>query len=515
MWELVAYKMTWDLGDWAYAECPFAYMLGFSHDGICITEEGEKGVVNRCIKHERFQPVRHCDYQSLDMFTPNQFAIEERSVGPKNIIRPIVNKSTDYIPTIDADGRGIVCFYDKLWLCNYIDYQIDDSRHYQSYKLQFEFVFQPVSMERFDYFQHLIDRTRCSNMCYEQDVFELPCISKCLLKDARDYEDDEKVKVPGKKSFGEKVGERPADEELTGLELKRERLKPEPCWRVCEVSNAADCIDFQKTIDSLKQQLAECKKNLAPKLTKYNTYNLNVEFIMVVAYWFDLTLKALFPGDGVLIPWNAWYDNLIKDPKPKDWESTKWPAMYDSLIGIAEKGTPNDKLWMIVLIYKLITVDMNGSAATVSTKTRELLSSSIMILVFKDVYTKTFGFLQSQAILTNFPQTYHFDDGNINPSGTSDNLLKFPYYLFPELPVTVPSNSQTKAEQKASPESKTHDHSSQSQEDSQSHTETDSLASDHGGSNDHPTTQETTGGTGEEDTIPLSQSEMETDTGPL
>lgn len=272
VWELVAYKAVLDLGDWAYAEAPFTFMQAFSHDGIVCTEQGDKNKLYRCTKYESFQPVNYSDFQAFDFFTENQWATEERTVGPKNIIRPIINKSTDYVPTFDAEGRGIVCFYDKLWVGNYIRYLMDDPKQkYQNVQFYFEFVFQPVSMERNDYWQHLLDRNKCSSRCDKETVLPLPCIGPCYFKDARDYKDDEKVIVPGRYAdlTSGNIGKRPDDIEVTGAQLKKIELDPKPCWYVCEVGGGGDCKECQKKLtectmekESLENQIKICKKDI-------------------------------------------------------------------------------------------------------------------------------------------------------------------------------------------------------------------------------------------------------------
>lgn len=352
--------MSWDIADWAYALAPFAFMMGFGADGIGFIEEADSGKIVRCIKYEDFKPVNNCDFQSLDMDITNQWAIEERTVGPNNIIRPIINKSTDYIPVIDGDGRGIVCFYDKLWLSQFIKYRTDTTAElYGVTDVRFEFVFQPVQMERFDYFQHLIDRTRCSNKCYKQNVYDFPCITDCYFKSANEYNDTETVKVKGyiKKDvfFGQSMlscglndepnnaiaPTIPADQDMTGKHLKRNVWDPKPCWTVCGDVSIEKC-DYDKlnnTIKRLQDQVSNLNSKLSdmttkyvnirqltgcdpPKLAKYPHINHNM------AYLFD-AFKKIINGPSINSQFAAYMREEIAEysrevPDFSTLEGTRW-----------------------------------------------------------------------------------------------------------------------------------------------------------------------------------------------
>ena len=248
VWELVGFRMFQSFGAWAYAEPPFTTWLAFSHDGIGFIEEGKASDYIRCKKYEDFIPVSQGDYQWPDPIIENQWTREERTIGPKNIIRPLINSSEEFIPVINLETkRGIVCFYDKLWMsmfCTYINAK-STTQYYNCIDYTFDFVFQPVQMSRMDYIEHLISRTKCGATCYPQSksIHELECENQpCYFKSLDKYTDEEKVLVKSKGGV---------DKEVTGKNLK---AKETSCWEVCTVSEDNPCIEC-------KNALRECESD--------------------------------------------------------------------------------------------------------------------------------------------------------------------------------------------------------------------------------------------------------------
>lgn len=255
VWELVAIKLIEDLSAWAWAEPPYRFQLAFSHDGIVFLEEGDLGKFYRCVKYEDFMPSSHMDWQMPDPFTDNQWTRDEMTIGPKNVVPPIINSSNSYIPTYDASGRGVVCFYDKLWFANGITYiNSEGDKSYNYIDFSYELIFQPVQMQRMDYIEHLINRTRCgNNKCWPQpaSVVELECIGDCYFKSADEYGDGDKIKLSGSHN---KDGTIHAFE-VTGKQAKNRKEGKDPCFDVCTVGD--NCCSKLKTA---LEELAKVKK---------------------------------------------------------------------------------------------------------------------------------------------------------------------------------------------------------------------------------------------------------------
>lgn len=252
VWECVLVKVVTDFADWAFAKPPFKYTMGFGYDGIGFIEEGEGGKWIRCTRHEDFTPVKQSDFQFVDPFRENQWSRAEITIGPQGVIRSVINGSTDWISLLDEHDRGIICFYDDLWVTLFPKYWID-KKNWDLVDIGFECILQPTQMSRFDYIEHLINRQKCGSKCYEQTVIDLPCISQsCYFKSADDYGDDEEITVTDG-SGNKKI--------IKGKEAK---LRDDPdapsCIDVCVVSggglskNCIKCIDFTKTLNNLSEQ---------------------------------------------------------------------------------------------------------------------------------------------------------------------------------------------------------------------------------------------------------------------
>jgi len=193
--------MVTDMADWYLCKPPFKYAFGLGADGIGFIEEAEEGRWVRCIKFNDFQVVKNADYQSFDIFRSNQWSRTESTLGPLGVIRPQTSASNDFFSLLDVNQRGIICFYDKLYLSNFVYYTWngDPDTANQVIDYGFEFVFQPVKVQRMDYLQHLLERARCGTAkCIPQNVVEFPCVTDCYFKDS--YAKGEKVKLNNKKT---------------------------------------------------------------------------------------------------------------------------------------------------------------------------------------------------------------------------------------------------------------------------------------------------------------------------
>lgn len=428
VWELVAFKLVWDIADWAYAEAPFAYMMALGADGIAFTEQGNKNVVNRCFKFESFQPVQQADYQTFDMFTPNQWSIEERTVGPKNIIRPVINKSTDYVPVLDGDGRGIVCFYDRLFIANYINYTLEDKeRKFGNISFMFEFVFQPVQMERYDYLEHLISRTKCNSICFKQNVYELPCFSDCLFKDARDYKDDEKLLVRGHLTDDLKPGELAKDMEITGKEAKDPVRKPKPCWTVCEVGT--------------QPIIPVCPKNI----DRMYSWIIEVQLVMLMLKHFNSIMLRCFPDkDGPYIPWGEWHDKVVNDPKrptQPNWLRATFQDYLNELTAIIRRDEKYACMNILVLQLQLMTVLLNSEDDSLDNNMKQLIHSQIIGNLCLDLDQKIAGIYKIQTPTVYNKDIFHYE----KDEKTLFTSTEIPYEIFLNLPVTIPQKQTSKS----------------------------------------------------------------------
>lgn len=195
VWETVLVKVHFQFYDWHLMKPPFRLQLAFAGDGIGITEVGQKGQWHRCTKYKSFQPPQNSDFTWPDYNRDNQWSRSEMSVGPQGVIRSVINASTEWISLLDDSKRGIVNLYNKIWTYCFLYYTYDASTEIkQTYDVGYEFIMQPVKINRIDYLTHLIERTRCGNECYDQDMYEYPCLSKdCILPGV--YEDEVEYEI--------------------------------------------------------------------------------------------------------------------------------------------------------------------------------------------------------------------------------------------------------------------------------------------------------------------------------
>lgn len=263
IWEAVLVKLHFNFYDWHLMKPPFRLQLAFAGDGIGIVEVGDKGIYTRCTRYVQFIPPQNADYTWPDTERDNQWSRSELTIGPQGVIRSVMNTSSDWISLLDETDRGILCLYDKLWFYSYLYFTYDqkaDPPPTLKYDISMEVILQPVKINRIDYLEHLIDRTRCGNECYDQNVYEYPCISKdCVLPkdfedeteyDIYDFRTDKTVKVKGKK-------------------LKQNLKDGTPgCIDVCVVSGGgSDCSVCERNLEECR----ESNLNLKNQVTALQT----------------------------------------------------------------------------------------------------------------------------------------------------------------------------------------------------------------------------------------------------
>lgn len=435
VWECVAVKVIVNFEDWYKMKPPFKLTLGFGYDGFVNSEIGAGGKWNRCIKSKSFIPVQNSDFQWVDTFSENQWSRAEISVGAQGVIRPQINSSSDYITTLDLEGRGIICFYDKLWITSFL-YYVADGSITSNYDMGFECIFQPVQMERFDYLQHLIDRSRCNNECIDQNVVDLPCISKdCVFKSADLYTDEEEVILPDKK--------------ITGKEAKRKGLKAGElnCVDVCVVSQVGDqCEKYKEEILTLTEENAKLSRRLHTCLTKNET--LTKENVQLVENVRELTTK-IDTLNAEIVTKNDLISSLNEKLKESQKEyincqvrlGTVWPEPYQnnlvySVNKIVEylKKQGRTDAWFTAwetsynyYYYQSGKSDVSKNRINfVMIKTKEMADDVQNIMSLFVLYTKIGFIIQSAYVDGINTQSLQFFDNNVVGSLIKD-FVNNPY----------------------------------------------------------------------------------------
>lgn len=266
VWEAVVVKQTIKFDDWYCMKPPFKWSIAFGYDGIFFYEEGPKGVINRCKKNETFRPLEHGNFIHYDTMHENFWSLSETTSGPLGVIRPILNSSKDYFYILDTNKRGIICFYNKLWVSTqayYIQTECDQTAD-RAYTVIYDVLFQPVQMQRFDYIEHLIGRTTCGTKCYDQDVTNLPCIKDCLYDDLDKYDPTKIIDYPRGKKTAKEIKDR-ADKNEGG------------CITVCSVCE--DCTPYLNTIIKLEEKIETLNYTIRQKDTQIAIITKNNEFL--------------------------------------------------------------------------------------------------------------------------------------------------------------------------------------------------------------------------------------------
>lgn len=264
VWELVAAKTVINYGDWAYMESPFQLRQAFGADGIGFQEYDKDGLVTRCTRFESFTPWRQSDLTNLDLLRDNQWSREEKSLGPRTAIRPVVNDSNSFSLVYDFDKVGVLCFYDKLFVAAYSQYITNNTGKMDFIDWYYDFMFVPREVSRMDYLQHLIGRVQCNpKPCIKQSFKEWPCITnECHFSDPKDDDlTSEEDVVWYKNRKGEEI-------KLKKKDIFKDVPEPKPCFNVCQdkvcpppsvvckeyIDNLAKCNESLKsTADELKR----------------------------------------------------------------------------------------------------------------------------------------------------------------------------------------------------------------------------------------------------------------------
>ncbi|PRD18839.1 UNVERIFIED_CONTAM: hypothetical protein NCL1_59268 [Trichonephila clavipes] len=236
-WEVVAYKLVIQYKDWAYMESPFQFHFALSNDGIifieiiAVPDKPTVQKINRCRRYWNFQPPLQGDFCFPDYFSDSQYAISERTLGPRSGIRPQVATSNSYVACLDQEGRGIMCMYDKIFtgmMHNYITNNADKSDYIDWF---LELICYPVKVERMDYIEWVIGRQSCGTnvKCLKQTTNDFPCIGDChYTKEAFEDNPNQDTLV----LIAHDRDGKPIKKKLKDL-LKPIKDDPKPCFNVC------------------------------------------------------------------------------------------------------------------------------------------------------------------------------------------------------------------------------------------------------------------------------------------
>lgn len=257
---------------------PARFSLGFGADGIVFATWKVAGLeipsdlyLSRC--RQTFNPPSNSGWNQVIPWE-NQFVVEEYTLGANAALRPVSYGTNNWQLPINKDGRGIFCFFDKLYFESFYFASIsndnkDKGTHIALYAM--ECLFQPVKVERWDYFEMLLKRMQCSNTCIKQNVNFWPCVdeTQCISSKLANIKDDDIVTLV--KSYDTGIGGVKVKEfKLTGKEYKERKktLNDDPDYdQYIEVkvvgSQDLICIELSKQLEICKDALKSCQQGLA------------------------------------------------------------------------------------------------------------------------------------------------------------------------------------------------------------------------------------------------------------
>lgn len=236
-------------------ESPFQLRQAYGADGIGFQEYDKDGNITRCTRYQSFTPWRNADLTNLDMLRDNQWAREEKSLGPRTAIRPSINDSSSYTIVYDADKVGVLCFYDKLYAAFFSQYIANSSGKFDYIDCYYEFLFVPREVSRIDYLQHLIGRVQCNpKPCIKQTFKEWPCIGpECHFSDPKEGDENSAEEVVWY------VNRKGVEIKLKKKDMLNDEPLPKPCFNVCQDKV---CPPPSVVCKDYIEQLAECEKRV-------------------------------------------------------------------------------------------------------------------------------------------------------------------------------------------------------------------------------------------------------------
>lgn len=234
-WEAYAFELFSMYENWNLAKAPWITSFALGVNGITFMAQGDERKMERCTRYDSFKPHVEMTWQEPDPFQPQQWVRTERSFGPDGIVPPKANASFAYNSLIDADGNGLLCFKDELYVGGYWYYTSTGSTDWAN--IMFKIHLRPRPVSRNDLIYWLLG-DRCNpDECKNNFVEEYPCIdAKCKFVSL-----DESCPI--------------------GVDPSKKIKLPDGTEQTCEWLNKRPPRDPPST--ECEAQLAECQKQLA------------------------------------------------------------------------------------------------------------------------------------------------------------------------------------------------------------------------------------------------------------
>ncbi|AXL65952.1 hypothetical protein [Circular genetic element sp.] len=463
VWEFIAFRTQTLFTDWHIMNGPARFSLGFGADGIVFAtwktaalETPSDLYLSRC--RETFNPPSNAGWNQVIPWE-NQYVIEEYTLGANAGLRPVSYGTNSWQLPVNRDGRGIFCFFDKLYFESFYFATIsadnkDRGTHIALYTM--ECLFQPVKVERWDYFEMLLKRMSCTPVCPKQNVHFWPCVDEttCISSKLENIKDDDIVTLV--KPYDTGIGGVKIKEfKLTGKEYKERKktINDDPAYdqyievKVVGGGKPIECIDLANQLELCKKTLATCQSDLITAqqniatLTKQNSNLVSAVNLLKDQ---NTTLRAQLKAsqDG-LVECNKNVQNLAETNVCTF--HTKWlkyviPKYCDSIENSSENF---DKSFAIILRQYVEKLDLTGNTnekllnvsesglgifhmwLRLPPERKEPISLFILLIALMDYHTrwdnvkanlfflngssKNSGTIFTKSVLENVPVTFLID----------------------------------------------------------------------------------------------------------
>lgn len=278
-------------------KAPLVFAHGIGADGIVVYETVTDRKPERCRIYKDKGIPHEMRWQAIDTMADNQYSSEMSSVGPNGAVLPIGNSSDNYKALWNAQGNGIICYWDEVWLSWYwytAGTATDAGIQYVELKFRPRMVTYSGLIKLWEFEQ------RCSRPCDVADnVIDYPCITTqlptstttCGLPDTKTIADETEVKLPNGK-------------DTTGAEIKLPHNKrsgyKEPCVKTCQVDPPPSELKFEpkKYLDNILNALNAdingflIKGKISESTAERERTNLNAVY---------LTIKELLENSTIVI----------------------------------------------------------------------------------------------------------------------------------------------------------------------------------------------------------------------
>ena len=201
-------------------------------------ESGDKRQNNICKYYKDSEVGYEFRWQNPDIFAPNQWSETVQTWSNTGTLIPHVNASYDYKSLIDADGLGIICPYNELWIALYwFALGVDTNQ----VAWGFDFKFRPREINKSDLLVTLIQQ-QCNRPCGQSTLDNWPCLTGCILgpKLEEAKNSNGKVLLPNGKEVDYK-------DYFKDIVERKEEL---PCLKICKSSFSPEQDEVIKVIDN-------------------------------------------------------------------------------------------------------------------------------------------------------------------------------------------------------------------------------------------------------------------------